>query len=101
MTPSDTTLDRVMNMIAKAGPLGREPKPDQQLFYVAAMESSDQARSRGNYGLDSLDRVELVMTIEEEFNFFIPDVDLTDNPNWNTAEGIAAYVDSRLEQERS
>jgi len=26
-------------------------------------------------GLDSLDQVEIVMTIENEFNFYIPDVD--------------------------
>jgi acyl carrier protein len=100
MTQTETTLARVIAMAAKAGPLGCEPTADQQLFYVAAMESSDQARSRGNYGLDSLDRVEIVMSIEEDFGFFIPDVDLEDNPSWNTAEGIAAYIDSRLEQER-
>lgn len=101
MTRTDTTLDKVLSIIGKNGPLGHDAKPDQQLFYIAASESSEQARARGNYGLDSLDRVEIVMTIEEEFHIDIPDLDVDGNPSWNTAEGIAAYIESRLEQERS
>jgi acyl carrier protein len=101
-TQTDTTLDRVLAIMGKIDmPHGEPPAPDQQLFYVAKMESSDQARERGNYGFDSLDRVEIVMTVEDEFGFEIPDCDVIDNPSWNTAEGIAAYVDSRLEQARS
>lgn len=102
MTQTETTLERVIALIGRVDlPHGEPPKPDQQLFYVAKMESSEQARGRGNYGFDSLDRVEIVMSVEDDFKIEIPDCDVQDNPQWNTAEGIAAYVDGRLAQARS
>jgi acyl carrier protein len=100
MTLTKTTLSRVNAILTPMMEFEEPPAPDQQLFYVAKMESTAQARERGNAGLDSLDRVEAVMLIEEEFGLVIPDCDVADNPSWNTAEGIAAYIDSRLEQAR-
>lgn len=46
-------------------------------------------------GLDSLDRIEIVMLIEEEFDIEIPDSDF-DVETLGTFGGLTAYVEGRL-----
>uniref|UniRef100_A0A183AKG8 Acyl carrier protein n=1 Tax=Echinostoma caproni TaxID=27848 RepID=A0A183AKG8_9TREM len=48
--------------------------------------SSDLAK---DFGIDSLDHVELVMAIEEEFNFEIPDMD---SEKFRTPGDIIRYI---------
>lgn len=45
--------------------------------------------------LDSLDRLEVVIRLEEAFNIDIPDAD-ADRPDLGTPSGIVAYVERRL-----
>lgn len=44
--------------------------------------------------LDSLDRLELIVTVEEEFNIDIPDEDV--DRMVATVAGVAAYLDRRM-----
>lgn len=46
-------------------------------------------------GADSLDMVELVMAIEEEFNIEIPDEDVEDG-KWKTVDSVILYVEGRV-----
>ena len=45
--------------------------------------------------LDSLDKLEVVVALEECFDIEIPDDDV-DEPAMGTAAGIAAYIDRRI-----
>lgn len=91
-----TTLQIVSAMVGEtAGVLPGEILDDQQLFYDAGQMSHTQALAGGTAGLDSLDRVELTMMIEEEFSIEVPDGDVNDK-RFETIAGIAAYIDERL-----
>jgi len=52
-------------------------------------------------GMDSLDVVELSITLEEEFNLTIPDSDLIDNANTTVGDVIAYIVKRLLEAKES
>lgn len=46
-----------------------------QLGYVIEKEVPDESELQGELGLDSLDCIELILEIEEEFNIVIPEAD--------------------------
>lgn len=92
-----TTIERVRHWVHQVGAFDPEvgrwpgPKDDQPLFY-AAMEMTDvEARASGNAGLDSLDQVELLMELEDEFEIKVPD----DAQPGNTIAEITAWVDNQ------
>lgn len=105
MTQSSTILERVgaiVRNMAASGDLLGEVQNDTPLFYDAGNGTRAAALSRGEAGLDSLDMVEIVMAIEEEFELEISDADVSDEDGvkWNTIDAIAAYVERRtLENE--
>ena len=49
--------------------------------------------------LDSLDRVELAMLLEDEFNIEIPD-EHVDKPELGTVAGLVRYVEGKVETKR-
>jgi len=53
-----------------------------------------EKRLREDLGCDSLDDVELVMAIEDEFGIEIPDDDIQDR--MTTVQNVLDYVDLRL-----
>jgi acyl carrier protein len=65
------------------------------LFYDAGAQSRGDAMKAGNVGLDSLDRVEIIMEIEDVFDLEIPDVEFETNPP-NTIAEIAVLVEKAL-----
>ena len=87
-----TTIERVTQIITDNTTGGR-PGPDQALFYDGHM-GSDQHLADGGFGLDSLDRVEVVMAIEEEFQVEVPD-SAAEGHEFNTVKAIAAWVDEQ------
>jgi len=44
-------------------------------------------------GADSLDIVELLMTIEDKFNIIVPDEDV---PQLKTVKAVAEYIEKRI-----
>ncbi len=71
---------------------------DQELFYDAGEEGHNAAKARGAAGLDSLDRAELIMSLEDEFSVEIPDDDVVADDGdtetkFNSIAGIVAYLD--------
>ncbi|MBE6551142.1 MAG: acyl carrier protein [Ruminococcaceae bacterium] len=44
-------------------------------------------------GADSLQIVEMLMTIEEKFNIVVPDEDV---PELKTVKSVAAYIESKI-----
>jgi acyl carrier protein len=89
-----TTIEKVRAAVADLGAIGDPPRDYQPLFYVAAKTSHNDAVAAGNYGLDSLDRVELAMTLEEDFEVQIPD-DAVET--FDTVATIAAWIDQQKE----
>lgn len=55
-------------------------------------EVTPDASIGDDLGADSLDQVEIVMALEEEFGLEIPDEDAT---GWKTAQDIVTYVDAK------
>lgn len=55
-----------------------------------------KTRIEGDLGLDSLDRLEIGLKLEEAFNIDIPDDDL-DAPEMGTFGGLCDYIDRRME----
>ncbi len=90
-----TTIEKVGALVAKLGPLDEPPADDQPLFYAAMLTNSDAHRAGGGYGLDSLDRVEVAMEIEEAFDLAFGDAD---TESLNTVADLAAFVDRKLEE---
>lgn len=58
---------------------------------------ADTRWDSADLGFDSLDRLELVMSIEDAFEIIIPDGDV-DNPANATFGGLVAYVEAQLVQ---
>lgn len=61
---------------------------------VDAAECKPEARLLEDLGADSLDVVELIMAIEEEFSIEIPDEDAE---NLTTVGRISAYLSQKLQ----
>lgn len=93
------TKTKIMSMLKPLLPIDAEITDDTPLFYEANAENSEQARARGNAGLDSLDRVELVMLIEDEFELEIPDTTFEGKSEWETLGSITAFVDAAIVKE--
>lgn len=74
MTPQEIE-QKVAELVQEAIGGAKPPEPDQNLF---------------DYGADSLDTVEIVLSVEEEFGIQIPDETLDDA---DTVRKIAALVD--------
>lgn len=55
-----------------------------------------EARFIEDLGADSLDGVELVMAIEEEFDIEIPDEDFEDKADTMTVGDVVKYLEERL-----
>jgi acyl carrier protein len=95
MTDTNKTIERVRKIVAGLGPQDQPPGDDQPLFYEAAHTTSDVHRDNGGYGLDSLDRVEIVIAVEEEFHIDVADD--VETEQFNTVASIARWLDSRKE----
>jgi acyl carrier protein len=65
----------------------------EQLDY-AVEDIRDSSDVMGDLGADSLDIVDVVMAIEEEFGIEVPDEDV---PGLKTVGDIANYVDAKKE----
>lgn len=63
---------------------------------VAGDKINGETRLDSGLGLDSLERIELRLAIEDAFDIVIPDKD-ADAPALETVGGIAAYVQGRLD----
>jgi acyl carrier protein len=80
MTTSTAVADKIR------GALGRELKRDPQTITL------DQAL-REDLGLNSLDAIELMFKVEEEFDIEIPDPDLQ---KLRTVGDLVSYLEARL-----
>lgn len=58
-------------------------------------EANDDSRLSEDLDLDSLDRIELAMRLEDEFNIEIPDKDV-DRKSLGTVAGLIAYVEAKV-----
>ena len=80
--------DKICEIIAIhcATPTGSvlEVKPEHQIGFGDAFGP--------DLNDDSLDRVEIVMALEDEFDLEIPDEDAA---NWKTVADVIAYVDGK------
>jgi acyl carrier protein len=88
------TIDKVTEIVTDASNEGDPPRPDQLLYFDAMVSNSLQHRDEGGYGLDSLDGVEIVMALEEEFGVDIPD-SVAESGEFTTVAGIAAWIDQQ------
>ena len=78
-----TTQERVINVVVEQlGVKGEEAKPE--------------ARFIEDLGADSLDTVELIMSLEEEFGIEIPDEDAE---KAKTINDVVKYIDTKLKEE--
>lgn len=77
-----STLERVQTVIAAEH--GRGWQPD---------EVTEDMHLESALGFDSLDRVEMVMHLEEEFGIEIPDADTV---AWISVRDVVRYLDNRL-----
>lgn len=75
-----STLDRVKDIVA--GQVGLQPA-----------EVTEDKRLEPDLTLDSLDHVELMMALEEEFGIEISDEDAC---AWITIRDVVRYLDNRL-----
>ncbi len=72
------TIDKVKEIIAKQ-------------FSVDAKKISDDTNIAEELGADSLDLVEILMSIEDEFGVSIPDDAI---PNIKTVKDVVEFIDS-------
>jgi len=78
-------LEQVKRILAD---LGGKPVGDHD-------ELGGRFDADGELGLDSLDKIQAAMAIEEAFGIEIPDRDI-DDVSMGTPAGIAAYLDRRF-----
>lgn len=92
------TEEKIAEMVRALLPIGAVVEPHTPLWHKdVAFLSGDASRITPDTDeLDSLDRVDLAMTIEDTFSIEIPDDDTTDYQHFGTVAAIAAYVDERL-----
>lgn len=73
---------------------------EQRVKNAIAVQLSTSSDGIGNsddladrFGMDSLDQVELVMELEDEFDIEIPDHDAE---SWKTAQNVIDYIKPRV-----
>ena len=66
-------------------------------FCVKDNEVVPEARLKEDIGADSLDMVEFIMGLEEEFGIEIPDAE-TDAAKVKTVQDIINYIDEKLKE---
>ena len=91
------TEDKIMKLVTPLMPVGAAVETDTPLWHKQVGFFSGDAE-RGDAMeecLDSLDRVELAMGVEDLFNIEISDADTTDYGKFGTVGAIAAFVDSK------
>jgi acyl carrier protein len=97
--PSISTLARVRAVLSEhtGTPIG-QVADDMPLFFGGMNATNLDA---GNMMLDSLDRVELVMRLEEEFSLEVPDEDVDKHSDeFSSIARIAHYLDHRAAEWR-
>jgi len=62
---------------------------------LSGREANGDSRLDGDLGLDSLDRIQLAMDIEDALGLHIPDEDV-DREELGTVGGLIEYVERRL-----
>jgi acyl carrier protein len=60
---------------------------------MKAEDITDDMNIIEDLGADSLQIVEMLMTIEEKFNIVVPDEDV---PELKTVKSVAAYIESKI-----
>ncbi len=60
---------------------------------IKAEDITDDMNIIEDLGADSLQIVEMLMTIEEKFNIVVPDEDV---PELKTVKSVAAYIESKI-----
>jgi len=81
----ETTKERVARVLSEQLGLKKEEVTDD----VSIRDASNGGDPNNNLGADSLDNVEIVMAIEEEFETDIPDEDAEE---MNTPKDIVDYL---------
>lgn len=87
------TLDRVKAVIGDHMGLATVTISENAIF--APVKAGEVTNGTQHLDFDSLDRLELVMKLEEHFGIEIPDTDV-DDPELGTVSGVVAYIDRRL-----
>ena len=64
-------------------------------YGVEKFEIEEDSCIQDDFGIDSLDKLELIMKIEKQFNFTISDVDMEDI---NTMADLYLHMDEALEE---
>lgn len=77
---TQSTIDRVIAIVKKE---------------TGVDEITPETSLTQDIGVDSLDKIQIAMELEEEFNLSIPDDDLDDKGN-DTVKGLADYIDRQL-----
>lgn len=62
---------------------------------LSGCEASRDSRLVEDLGLDSLDRVQLAIDVERQFDIIIPDADV-DDPALGVLSGLISYVEARV-----
>lgn len=91
---SSTTIDRIRKIVSDhvAKPDGTRWVPDE-IKPEHRIGAWDEPGFGEDLGEDSLDRVEIVMEMEDEFHLEISDEDAT---AWKTIGDMVAYVDGKI-----
>ena len=66
----------------------------EEEFSIEQYEILDDSNIESDFGIDSLDKLELIMKIESQFNFTIADVNMEDI---NTMADLYKHMDNALE----
>lgn len=75
-----TTQERLVRLISEQ-------------FGIPESEVTPEKNLEENFGADSLDTVEVMMAVEDEFGFIVPDEELGE---FKTVQDIQDYIDQRL-----
>jgi len=94
-----STIHRVRAIIMKAAGPNAAPIGDDTPLFFDGMNGGNVAD--GNVMLDSLDRIEIAMELEEEFDIAIPDDDVDQHQDeFSSISRITQYIDRRLGEVR-
>lgn len=62
---------------------------------LSGLTANRSSRLVEDLELDSMDRIQLAIEVEKEFNIDLPDEDV-DDPSLGTIDGLIAYVEGKL-----